>query len=671
MPAPLLSHRPPVGGVRRPGASVNPLNGLPGSPGKAVSSKALKSQSPRLAPAHSALVRQKGLAGKQLAADRGDLKKAKGAAKGAAGKELAQAKSLKKAAVPVRKAAAKDAAGLKQATGLKKKAALKAMAPARSAPCCGRKGLRPKQTTGGRSRGDLKKAKRRGQGGGGGRSWRKAKSLKKAAVPVRKAAAKDAAGLKQAAGLKKEGRLESVSGPGPLLPVAAEEADRAAAGGPKVYDDQGDGRDQKGGPAKQNRADIKGRAGSSMKKVRSSVPKSPLAAKKLWWHNPKRHSQCAAAVQILGLFRGGFPKTMNDSLHELADSRACTRRQALTRNGHGTDGQDRLTYRQALEPPCFSCTTSPCCTYLLLGDFRIETLLDVDHAVYLSNFEGIYLGLDPDRKVDIYFHQPCGYLDVPSGLCTVHGTPVQPAVCVQYNAHVCGYRHRMTADVDRDRPHLDARRVEWLAEHTVFDDDRRVVALPDWEEMLDAFGTMPLTRTPAAAPAPDPITEEWRSIVLSPKAPEGATPTAALQRSRGGGPVHGMRSLVLPDPHLQPGYAGRRLAARVPAVLPRVSRGRNRGRRRQLGHHRSHQMPAISEDNRCGVFRDGWERPLEVRPITTRSAVPTRRHFGDPRPPDIMRVGRRQFRLRRRFHRLRRPGPDRGHPPARRAASNT
>ena len=258
---------------------------------------------------------------------------------------------------------------------------------------------------------------------------------------------------------------------------------------------------------------------------------------------------------------------MNDSLEQrqathtaLAGANAVP--VALTPNGQGPGGKGRLTYREALEPPCSSCPTSPCCTYLLLGDFRLETLLDIDHAVYLSNFDGIYLGLDRERKVDIYFHQPCGYLDVPSGLCTVHNTPVQPAVCVQYNAHVCGYRHRMTADVDLERPHLDARRVGWLAEHTVFDDDRRVVGLPEWEEMLDAFRTMPLTRTPAQAPDPDPIMEEWRSIVLSEKGPDGDTrPLRRYGDRRGVRSLHGLRSVVLPDPGLQPRYAGRRLAA--------------------------------------------------------------------------------------------------------------
>jgi hypothetical protein len=316
---------------------------------------------------------------------------------------------------------------------------------------------------------------------------------------------------------------------------------------------------------------------------------------------------------------------------------------ALTRDGHGSGSQDRLTYRQALEPPCFSCTASPCCTYLLLGDFRIETLLDVDHAVYLSNFEGIYLGLAPDRKVDIYFHQPCGYLDVPSGLCTVHGTPVQPAVCVQYNAHVCGYRHRMAADVDRDGPHLDARRVAWLAEHTVFDDDRRVVRLPDWEEMLDAFGAMPLTRTPARAPEPDPITEEWRSIVLSQKAPDGRTrPVRRYSDPEVADPCTGCGAWccqTLIFNRGMPADVSQLEFLRYCLGFPGVEVGVAEDSWAIIVRTRCRHL----EDNRCAVFGTG-ERPLKCGYYDA-VGCSYRRHFGDPRPPDIMRVRRQQFRL--------------------------
>src|SRR5262249_33599595 len=160
---------------------------------------------------------------------------------------------------------------------------------------------------------------------------------------------------------------------------------------------------------------------------------------------------------------------------------------AITRNGGDVHPDGHLTYREAREAPCFSCTTSPCCTYLLLSDFKIETLMDIDHAIFLLNFEGILLGLGRDRMMEVYFYQSCSFLDEPSGLCTVHSTPVQPAVCVQYNAHSCGYRQRMLVEVHPDRPLLDRQRMAWLADRVVFDDDRRVIAFPDWDEMLDAF----------------------------------------------------------------------------------------------------------------------------------------------------------------------------------------
>lgn len=319
---------------------------------------------------------------------------------------------------------------------------------------------------------------------------------------------------------------------------------------------------------------------------------------------------------------------------------------ALTRNGHGPQGPDgkvRLTYRQAMEPPCFSCTTSPCCTYLLLGDFRIGTLLDVDHAVYLSNFEGIYLGLDRERKVDIYFYQPCGYLDVPSGLCTVHGTPVQPAVCVQYNAHVCGYRHRMLVDVDGDHPQLDARRVEWLAENTVFDDDRSVVALPDWEEMLEAFRAMPLTRTPAPAPAPDPISEEWRSIVLSQKAPDRETrPLRHYGDPEVSEPCTGCgawccRTLIFNRG--LPGDVSQLEFLRYCLGFPGVEVGVAADSWAVIVHTRCRHL----EGNRCGVFGTS-QRPLKCGYYDATSCA-YRRHFGDPRPDDILRLSQRHFRV--------------------------
>jgi hypothetical protein len=180
----------------------------------------------------------------------------------------------------------------------------------------------------------------------------------------------------------------------------------------------------------------------------------------------------------------------------------------------------RLSFQEARESPCRSCIASPCCTHLLLCTVDLRTILDIDSVIHMANFEGILLALGATgRTVQVYLHQSCGFLDVPTGDCTVHSTPLQPAICVQYNAHTCGYRHSFATDVDHDNPLMDPRRLAWYAEQITFDDDRRTVTFPDREEVLDAFRTMPMERRLLPPPEPDPVVEEWRSIVLSRKEP--------------------------------------------------------------------------------------------------------------------------------------------------------
>jgi hypothetical protein len=318
---------------------------------------------------------------------------------------------------------------------------------------------------------------------------------------------------------------------------------------------------------------------------------------------------------------------------------------AITRNGDGP-ARDRLTYRQAREAPCLSCVASPCCTHLLLSDFQIETLLDIDYALFLLNFEGIILGLGRDRKVDVYLHQSCGYLDVPSGLCTVHSTPVQPAVCVHYNAHSCGYRQAMTTDLHPEHPMLDQRRMAWLAERVVFDDNRRVTAVPGWEEVLEAFASMPMQRVPAPAPAPDPVTEEWRSIALSSPSSKGSDRAARPVRRYGdrevSDPCSGCgawccKYLVfnrgLPADASQVEFM--RYCLGFPAVEVGVAADGWAVIVRTTCRH--------LEGDRCSVFGTE-ERPLKCGYYDALSCG-FRGHFGVARPDDIVRVRRDQFGL--------------------------
>ena len=153
-----------------------------------------------------------------------------------------------------------------------------------------------------------------------------------------------------------------------------------------------------------------------MKKVRRPC-KDPDASEEAGSNDPKRLSQRAAAAQIGRLFEDGvrgyddrFPAgaTAAEPTPHWRHRRAVP--VALTRNGEASDGQDRLTYRRSpgTAVPLVSHLTRAARTCSSATSTSRRSL-DIDHAVYLSNFEGINLGLDRDRKVDVYFHQPCGY----------------------------------------------------------------------------------------------------------------------------------------------------------------------------------------------------------------------------------------------------------------------
>ena len=316
---------------------------------------------------------------------------------------------------------------------------------------------------------------------------------------------------------------------------------------------------------------------------------------------------------------------------------------ALTPNGNGAHSAGRLSYREAREVPCMSCTTSPCCTYLLLSDFELQGLRDVDYALYLLNFEGIVLGLSLDRKVEVYFYQSCGYLDVPSGLCTVHSTPLQPAVCVHYSAHSCSYRHRMTVDVDPERPLLNRERMEWVAERVVFDDDRRIVACPEWTEMVDAFRALPMDRRPAPPPEPDPVMEEWRSIVLSEKGPDPENSSVRrYSDAEVTNPCEGCGAWcckMLVFNRGLPGDASQLEFLRYCLGFPGVEVGVAADNWAVIVRTTCRHL----EGNRCSVYGTE-ERPLRCSSYDALGCG-YRGHFGKPRPDDIVRVSRDQFGL--------------------------
>jgi Fe-S-cluster containining protein len=304
--------------------------------------------------------------------------------------------------------------------------------------------------------------------------------------------------------------------------------------------------------------------------------------------------------------------------------------------------QGGLTFREALEPPCLSCTNSPCCTHLLVSEFKLEGIMDVDYALFLLNFEGIYLGIQRDWLVHVYLHQPCSLLDVPSGLCTVHSTPRQPSVCVHYKSQTCSYRKGMTVSVDADRAMLDYQRMAWLADQIVFDDDRRVSGLPDWEAVLQGFAAIPMDRRPAPVPGPDPVMEEWRAVVLTDKGSSSTTPVHPYSHPAVTDPCSSCGAyccnlLVFPRP--EPATAGQIDFMRYCLGFPSVELGVSDEGWALVVRTTCRHL----DGNRCSIY-GREDRPLKCRSYDAMNCD-HRAKFGIPRPEDILRVDGDRFEV--------------------------
>ncbi len=301
----------------------------------------------------------------------------------------------------------------------------------------------------------------------------------------------------------------------------------------------------------------------------------------------------------------------------------------------------RLSYREAVQAPCMTCSTSPCCTHLLLRRFQVEDIGDVDYLLYLSNFDGILIAIDQAGLARVYLYQPCGHLDVASGLCRVHGTPAQPSVCVHYNAHACQYRYGMTVDLNPRQPLMDHRRVRWYIEHVVFDDERKVAERPDWAEVMEAFASMPLERHMAPDTGADPVTEEWRAIAL------GVKPD----------PDDDFRALSFADPEVRdpcqgcgawcchtlvfgrelPENANQFDFFRYCLGFPSVELGVSEDSWVVVVHTSCRHL----DGNRCSVYGSD-ERPLRCGYYDALKCV-YRDRFGSPRPEEMVRVSREHF----------------------------
>ncbi len=302
----------------------------------------------------------------------------------------------------------------------------------------------------------------------------------------------------------------------------------------------------------------------------------------------------------------------------------------------------RLSMREARESPCMTCATSPCCTHLPLHSFTIRSLRDLDHAIYLLNFERIVLGLSPNGQWSVYYKYPCRFLDrtrPDNYLCTIHGSELQPRICVHYSPYSCWYRQALTPGVSEGFLTIDRGRLELIVDQLVFDENRVIVETPDWPALMEMCASQPLAPDEFdGEPEPEPNFDLWLDGAAA-----GLVPPPKRKRAYDEflDPCTGCgawccKTLMFPfaRPAARRNLDYLQFVLGFPGLEVVVSDGEWMLAVRTRCRH-------LTPDNRCGVFGQP-ERPSLCRYFDATGCSYVGQ-FGTPRPRDVMRIRLEQF----------------------------
>lgn len=300
-----------------------------------------------------------------------------------------------------------------------------------------------------------------------------------------------------------------------------------------------------------------------------------------------------------------------------------------------------LTYKEGVTSPCATCATSPCCTYLPLNKFNITNMVELDHALYLLNFDRIELGLSASGEWSAYYRYPCRFLNRTDFTCTIHNTPEQPQICVHYNPYQCWYKRVLTKSVSEDFIRVDRQRMEYIVSHLQFDETRKLSYIPEWEDLLEGIANLPLEKQPPAnePPTSDPVAEEWKEIVFNPGAyiakPQPRRTYEQLRDPCSGCQAYCCKTLVFPQS--KPGNIGNLDYFKFCLGFPGIEL-------------------AIADDiwsivvkttcrhldgNRCSIYGQP-ERPLICKYYDAHKCT-YKPNFGTPRPEGFLRIKLDEF----------------------------
>lgn len=303
--------------------------------------------------------------------------------------------------------------------------------------------------------------------------------------------------------------------------------------------------------------------------------------------------------------------------------------------------EGRLSYKEVLTSPCHSCPTSPCCTYLPLHTFNIRNILELDHAIYLLNFDRIELGLSASGNWSVYYRYPCRFLNRTEFTCSIHNTPEQPQICVNYNPYRCWYKRVLTKSVSDEFLRIDRQRMEYIIPLLAFDESGNILEIPNWETLVEGIAKLPRepNSQPSDPPSEDPVTETWKQLVLNPESgvaeTEKAYTYAALGEPCSGCQAYCCKTLVFPQalpihttnldflkfclgfPGIELGIADDTWSIVVKTTCRHL------------------------QDNCCSVYGKS-ERPLLCKYYDAWKCT-YKPHFGTPRPGKFLRVQLEQF----------------------------
>lgn len=299
-----------------------------------------------------------------------------------------------------------------------------------------------------------------------------------------------------------------------------------------------------------------------------------------------------------------------------------------------------LKHRVALESPCATCATSPCCTHLPLTTFQVTNLLELDHALYLLNFDHIELGISASGEWSAYYTYPCRYLNRATFECSVHNTRQQPQICVHYNPYNCWYRRSFSDGQGEEFVRIDRARLSLLLDYIEFDQDRRITSVPDWDtlvEMMRRFADQPKPVAPVGSYG-DAVFDEWAEMVTGDakaRAPGDPLSFDQLREPCDGCAAYCCTTLVFPQG--VPTHVSNLDYYRFCLGFPGVELGVADGQWSVIVRTTCRHL----QDGRCGVYGQE-ERPLLCKYYDAWKCD-YKPQFGQARPTGFMRVRLEQW----------------------------